>query len=200
VANLGRASAAGGTSGQPRWAEPSAGTTNTGNAKVDAFLWLNRPGVSGAGGCNGAPQKAGTLWPDRALMFARYATDWRRGAAVLASSQATSVMPVYAFFLIPGFGNAVTNISYQSLLQDRTPDALRGRVIAANEAVLDTALLVGAFLAGWIGTALGVRAGFAIAGLTFLGTGALAAAMVGRKALPDGERPVTVEAQPSLGA
>jgi hypothetical protein len=44
----------------------------------DGFLWINRPGVSGAGGCNGAPAKAGTWWPARALMFARYATEWRR--------------------------------------------------------------------------------------------------------------------------
>jgi endoglucanase len=51
-------------------------TTATGFAGVDAFLWLNRPGYSGAGGCNGAPAKAGTWWPDRALMFARYATNW----------------------------------------------------------------------------------------------------------------------------
>ena len=55
-----------------------APTTDTGNPKVDAFLWVNRPGVSGAGGCNGAPAKAGTWWPSRALMFARYATDWLR--------------------------------------------------------------------------------------------------------------------------
>ena len=53
-------------------------TTNTGFAKVDAFLWLNRPGTSGAGACNGAPAKAGTWWPSRALMFAKYATDWIR--------------------------------------------------------------------------------------------------------------------------
>jgi endoglucanase len=55
-----------------------APTTNTGDPKVDAFLWINRPGVSGAGGCNGAPSKAGTWWPEHALMFAKYATNWRR--------------------------------------------------------------------------------------------------------------------------
>jgi endoglucanase len=53
-------------------------TTDTGASRVDAFLWLNRPGISGAGGCNGAPAKAGTWWPQRALMFAKYATEWRR--------------------------------------------------------------------------------------------------------------------------
>jgi endoglucanase len=50
-------------------------TTNTGFRKVDAFLWLNRPGISGAGSCNGAP-KNGAWWPARALMFAKYATSY----------------------------------------------------------------------------------------------------------------------------
>ena len=49
-------------------------TTRTGFAKVDAFLYLNRPGISGAGGCNGGPAN-GAWWPARALMYGRYATD-----------------------------------------------------------------------------------------------------------------------------
>lgn len=47
--------------------------TNTGIAGVDGFLYLNRPGVSGAGTCNGG-FKAGEWWAPRALMYARYAT------------------------------------------------------------------------------------------------------------------------------
>ena len=43
-------------------------TTNTGQAKVDAYLYLNRPGVSGAGACNGG-FKAGQWWTERALML-----------------------------------------------------------------------------------------------------------------------------------
>lgn len=53
-------------------------TAATGFRKVDAFLYINRPGYSGAGGCNGAPRKAGTWWPKRALMFGKYATEWVR--------------------------------------------------------------------------------------------------------------------------
>ena len=53
-----------------------APTTKTGYDKVDAFLWLNRPGLSGAGACNGGPLPVGSWWPARALMFGRYATDW----------------------------------------------------------------------------------------------------------------------------
>ena len=40
---------------------------------MDAYLYLNRPGVSGAGSCNGG-QAAGVWWPERALMYAKYAT------------------------------------------------------------------------------------------------------------------------------
>ena len=48
--------------------------TNTGQAEVDAYLYLNRPGVSGAGKCNGG-FKAGEWWPERALMYSTYATE-----------------------------------------------------------------------------------------------------------------------------
>ena len=41
---------------------------------VDGYLYLNRPGVSGAGTCNGG-FKAGEWWPERALMYSTYATE-----------------------------------------------------------------------------------------------------------------------------
>ena len=49
--------------------------TNTGFRRVDAFLYINRPGYSG-GACNGAPAKVGAWWPERALDLGRYATEW----------------------------------------------------------------------------------------------------------------------------
>lgn len=52
-----------------------APTTATAHPKVDAYLYLNRPGYS-AGSCNGGPLPIGTWWPDRGLMYARNATDW----------------------------------------------------------------------------------------------------------------------------
>ncbi|HYI36469.1 MAG TPA: glycoside hydrolase family 6 protein [Thermoleophilaceae bacterium] len=52
-----------------------APNTNVGAAGVDGFLYLNRPGVSGAGKCNGG-FKAGEWWPERALMYSRFATEW----------------------------------------------------------------------------------------------------------------------------
>ncbi|HEV3378295.1 MAG TPA: glycoside hydrolase family 6 protein [Thermoleophilaceae bacterium] len=52
-----------------------APTTATSHPKVDAYMYINRPGYS-AGACNGGPLPIGTWWPERGLMYAKYATDW----------------------------------------------------------------------------------------------------------------------------
>jgi endoglucanase len=52
-----------------------APTTATADPLVDAYMFINRPGYS-AGSCNGGPLPVGTWWPERALMYATYATDW----------------------------------------------------------------------------------------------------------------------------
>ena len=52
-------------------------TTNTHHPKLDAYLWIGRPGYSG-GACNGGPLPVGAWWAKRALMFAKYATNWVR--------------------------------------------------------------------------------------------------------------------------
>lgn len=46
-------------------------TARTGDARVDAYLWVKRPGESD-GACNGGPP-AGTWWPEYALDLARRA-------------------------------------------------------------------------------------------------------------------------------
>jgi len=50
-------------------------TTRTDHPKVDAYMWINRPGYS-AGACNGGPLPVGSWWPERALMYARWQTSW----------------------------------------------------------------------------------------------------------------------------
>jgi endoglucanase len=52
-------------------------TTATHHPKVDAYMWVNRPGYSG-GSCNGGPLPVGSWWPLRALSLARYQTGWIR--------------------------------------------------------------------------------------------------------------------------
>ena len=69
---------------------------------------------------------------------------------------------------------------YESLLQERVPDALRGRVMAAAEAILDGAFLVGAVAAGVIGDHLGVRVAFGLSGFLFLAASAMTVALVVR--------------------
>jgi MFS family permease len=100
------------------------------------------------------------------------------GTAVLLSSQAASLNPVLGLWLLAGVGNAVAVISYNSLLQERTPDKFRGRVVAASEAVLDASLIVGALLAGSLGAMLGARGAFALSGMGFLLAAALARALL----------------------
>ena len=48
-------------------------TTDTAHPKVDAYLWINRPGY--AQSCQGRPI---AWYPPRALTYARYATDWEK--------------------------------------------------------------------------------------------------------------------------
>jgi endoglucanase len=52
-------------------------TTRTGNRRVDAFMWIGRPGYSN-GACNGGPMPPGTWWHEQALRFAQRASQ-RRG-------------------------------------------------------------------------------------------------------------------------
>jgi endoglucanase len=57
----------------PRRGLGSPPTTNTSHPKVDAYLWINRPGY--AQSCQGRPI---AWYPPRALSYARYATTWER--------------------------------------------------------------------------------------------------------------------------
>jgi len=104
------------------------------------------------------------------------------GVAVLLASFQRSLPPVLAFWLVGGFGNGMGTVSYESLLQQHVQDEMRGRVMAASEAVLDGAFLLGAAFAGFLGSALGVRAAFAASGILFVAAGGLARTMLGRRA------------------
>jgi endoglucanase len=67
-----------GTAGSGQWCNPqgralgAAPTTQTGNALVDAFLWIKAPGESD-GTCNGGPA-AGQWWAEYALSLAQNAS------------------------------------------------------------------------------------------------------------------------------
>lgn len=67
-----------GPTADAQWCNPdgralgSAATTSTGNALVDAFLWIKKPGESD-GACNGGPN-GGAWWADYALGLAQRST------------------------------------------------------------------------------------------------------------------------------
>jgi DHA3 family macrolide efflux protein-like MFS transporter len=90
------------------------------------------------------------------------------GLSVLAASRAAALPPVLLLWLAAGAANALGTVSYESLLQERTPDAFRGRVMAASETVLDLTFLAGVSVAGWLGSSLGVRGAYAVSGGAFL--------------------------------
>ncbi|HEX9968745.1 MAG TPA: MFS transporter, partial [Acidimicrobiales bacterium] len=99
------------------------------------------------------------------------------GIAVLGASQVQVLSSLLCLWLLAGSGNAIGTIAYQSLLQQRTPDALRGRTMAASEMVLDLAYLGGVSVAGWLGSSLGLRWALGVSGSIFL-TAALTSHLV----------------------
>ncbi len=62
----------------PNAAAGARPTTDTGHPKVDAYLWVERPGYSN-GACNGGPKRVGAWWMKRALQMVRRA-GWYREA------------------------------------------------------------------------------------------------------------------------
>lgn len=100
------------------------------------------------------------------------------GVAVLLASRQSTLGPVLLMWVVAGVGNGLGTVSYESLLQERVPDAFRGRVLAASGAVLDGSFIVGAFAAGSLGASFGVRAALGLSGALFIGAAALAGALV----------------------
>jgi endoglucanase len=61
----------------PNAAAGALPTTHTANEKVDAYLWVERPGYSN-GACNGGPAKVGGWWEKRAIQMVERAK-WYHG-------------------------------------------------------------------------------------------------------------------------
>lgn len=96
------------------------------------------------------------------------------GLAALAASQAVSFRVLLACWIVSGLGNALGSVCYETMLQERTPDPLRGRVIAASESVLNLTYLMGAATSAWLAGLLHVRTIYALSGAAFIAIGWLA--------------------------
>ncbi|CAA9461227.1 MAG: hypothetical protein AVDCRST_MAG38-76 [uncultured Solirubrobacteraceae bacterium] len=90
------------------------------------------------------------------------------GVATAVASQAGDITLLYIVWMLGGWGNALLTVAYETLLQQRTPDALRGRVMAANEAVLDATLVAGLAVAGIGAAALDTRGVMVVSGALLL--------------------------------
>jgi MFS family permease len=105
------------------------------------------------------------------------------GACFLLASRAGSVPQLAAAWAIAGAAAGLSNVVYETLLQERTPDRFRGRVFATVESVQDVTYVLGALLVGGFGVA-----GFAPVGLATIGVGMVAVGL-----LPTGERVANTE-------
>jgi MFS family permease len=110
------------------------------------------------------------------------------GTSVLVASIQGALAPVLLLWLVAGVGNGAGTVAYESLLQERVPDQVRGRVMAGAGAILDGSFLIGVLVAGVLGSSLGIRGALAGSGVLFV-IGAVAAGRLVRARAPE-EAPV----------
>ena len=120
------------------------------------------------------------------------------GACILYGSRSSDVVGLAALWGLAGAMCGVTNVSYESLLQERTLDAFRGRVISTIEAAQEGAYFVGVGAAALFA---GIPAAQSLQGIGigFTLTGVLAAIVLrpGEIGVHEGTEPQQAEA-PSL--
>ena len=119
---------------------------------------------------------AARRWPRQALITVSIGVV---GAVIVAASSMPALAGVLGLWAIGGIANAVGTIAHETLLQESTADALRGRVLAASDAILDGAFLFGALAGGALGALVGIRPALAVCGTILLGAAALSRALLG---------------------
>jgi MFS family permease len=92
------------------------------------------------------------------------------GAAGIAVGHlGVGIAPIYAlvlvFALIMGTSDGITMVAEQGIMQRRTPDAVRSRVLAAFDAVLSLALALAYIVAGPVLAAIGPQKVYLIGGI-----------------------------------
>lgn len=93
---------------------------------------------------------------------------WGAGCAAVALGAiglAPRLASAAALLAVAGFLNAISAVAEETMVQRSTPDAVRSRVMAAQEAIWIAALGIGLGAGGAVLTAVGVRAAYVIAGV-----------------------------------
>jgi MFS family permease len=121
-----------------------------------------------------APALARRLSRERLLSLAVAAA----GTALLVASRTTDVRPVACSWAVAGIASGIANVSYETLLQERTPDRFRGRVLSTVEAVQDGMFFLGALTIATFGGLVAPAAGLALLGIGFLAVGIAARSIV----------------------
>jgi DHA3 family macrolide efflux protein-like MFS transporter len=124
------------------------------------------------------------------------------GTVVLIASRASDVPPVLLLWVFSGMANGIGSVAFETLLQERVPDAFRGRIMAATESVMNGAAVLGLVLSGAVASIFGIRGAFALSGGVLMITALLCLAFLGRIpgrhrigrrvafASPNGARPI----------
>jgi MFS family permease len=90
------------------------------------------------------------------------------GLPILLAARAGAVTPVLLLWVCCGGGNAIGSVASESLIQERVPDAYRGRVLSTLEATINLSVLLGASVAAWWAGHVGIRSAYATSGALLL--------------------------------
>jgi MFS family permease len=148
-------------------------------------------GLGTLGAMWGAGMIIGSLvatWADRRLghgLLLGVSVAVVAGAVMLASFSPV-LAPVALLWLPAGVANTTGTVAYETLLQERTEDAVRGRVMAALQAALQAGLLAGVGVAALTDILFRgsdpARAGMLLSGAAFGGAALASWVLLGRRA------------------
>ena len=109
------------------------------------------------------------------------------GGCIVLAAGSSSIAPVLVLWIVAGIANTLGTVAYETLVQEQTPDAVRGRVFAALEATIQGGYIAGlgvAALAGTIFRDSSPRNGLAVAGLIFVAAGVASWRLLGEARRP----------------
>jgi MFS family permease len=139
-------------------------------------------GMAFSGGLILGSTLAGRLAGDRARISASVAAAGACGVAFVAMGAAPSLGWLAAPSVVAGVGFGGLNAATSTVFALRTPDAARGRVMAAVNGGARAVSLLAILLVGVVGQAFGARAAYVILGVATLATGPIIA--LARRGLP----------------